>query len=456
MMTLDHSMQTFAARLRRFQNRRYFRLITWFAAGIPLIVILCSGLLITLVNSESGHRYLLGLAQRKASSALGASVQLENFALHLPTLSLDLYGVRIAGAAPHTDPPLLQADHLKVGVRVVSVLSRTWYLDQIQIDHPVAWVVVDKNGVSNLPVFKSSGTSHTDLFDLGIRHVQIVRGEVYYNSRPYALTADLHDLAFNSTFSSLSKRYSGNLAYSNANLTFGSLRPLQHNLESEFDATPTTFTLKRGTVTAGPSRATVSATIENYGNPAVKAQYQVVLDGKQAAKILDEPTLPAGSVQTSGSLQFQQSPDRSTIQSLVISGTLASDSLALNTVGGSHQRGEHFGELFSRPGERITHKSSRPHSGWSTGGRRNDAVDRRRLPLDLAPQTAQSLTCPSGGGLRRALIRDERLAERHSGHNGHSRMGKDDRRPDCTRRRSIGRTGSESAVKSARKQARIR
>lgn len=331
MMTPDHSMQAFAARLRRFQSHRYFRLIAWFATGLPLIVILCSGLLITLVNSESGHRYLLGLAQRKASSALGVSVQLENFALHLPTLSLDLYGVRIAGAVPHTDPPLLQADHLKVGVRVVSVLGRTWYLDQIQIDHPVAWIVVDKNGVSNLPVFQSSGTSHTDLFDLGIRHVQIVRGEVYYNSRPYALTADLHDLAFNSTFSSLSKRYSGNLGYSNANLTFGSLRPLQHNLESEFDATPTTFTLKRGNVTAGPSHATVSATIENYGNPAVKAQYQIVLDGKQAAQILNQPTLPEGSVQTSGSLQFQQSPDRSAMQSMVISGTLASASLALKT-----------------------------------------------------------------------------------------------------------------------------
>jgi translocation and assembly module TamB len=317
--------------LRRRTQNRYLRLIAWFAASFAIIIILCCGVLLTLVNTESGHRYLLGLAQRKASSALGVSVQLENFALHLPTLSLDLYGIRIAGAAPHADPPLLHVDHLKVGVRVVSVLSRKWYFNQIRVDHPVVWMVVDKNGASNLPVLKSAGSGHTDLFDLGIRHVEIGHGEVYYNSRPYALAADLHDLAFNSVFSSLLKRYSGKLAYSNGTLEFGSLRPLQHNLKTEFDATPTTFTLKRGTVAAGPSRATVSATIENYSNPAVKAQYEIILDGKQAAQILNEPRAPTGTVQASGTLQFQQLPNRSMIESVALSGSLGSSRLTFNT-----------------------------------------------------------------------------------------------------------------------------
>jgi len=306
-------------------------MLAWFAAGLALIAIFCCAALNILVNTERGHRYLLGLAQRKVSDALGASVQLQNLALHLSTLTVDVYGIRISGAAPHTDPPLLQADHLKVGVGVVSILHRNWYLDRIEVDHPVAWVAVDKNGVSNLPVFKSNGSSHTDLFDLGIRHVKIDRGEIYYNSRPQALTADLHNLAFRSAFSSLPKSYHGSLAYTDGNLAFGSLKPLQHNLEAEFDATPTTFTLTRGTVTAGPSHATLSATIENYSNPAVSAQYQILLDGNQAAQILDEPAIPAGLVQTAGRLEFRQSPNRSAIESLAINGRLASTGFTLKT-----------------------------------------------------------------------------------------------------------------------------
>jgi translocation and assembly module TamB len=284
-----------------------------------------------LMNTNWGHRYLLGLVQRKASGALGARVQIENLTPHLATLSADLYGIRISGAAPFTNPPVLEVDHLAVGVRVVSLLQRTWYLDNVQIDHLVAWIVIDKNGRSNLPVPKESGSSHTDIFQLGIRHVEIARGEVYYNSRPYAVSADVHDLAVNSIFSARLTRYSGSLAYSHGRLAVGSLRPLEHNLEAEFDATPTTFTIKRGTVTAGPSHATVSATIENYSKPVVQAQYDVVLDGKQAAQILNKPTMPSGSVLLSGAIHYQESANRSAMQSLAIKGNLSSARLTLNT-----------------------------------------------------------------------------------------------------------------------------
>ena len=118
-----------------------------------------------------------------------------------------------------------------MGVRVVSLLHRTRYLDNVQIDHPVAWIVVDKNGRSNLPVPEQSGSSHTDLFQLGIRHAQISRGELYYNSRPYAISADLQDLAFDSIFSTPLTRYSGSLAYSQGKLIVGTFRPLQHDLK---------------------------------------------------------------------------------------------------------------------------------------------------------------------------------------------------------------------------------
>lgn len=328
---LNATLQTLRGQLRGWQRNPHLRAANRVAACGALLFILGCAASGILLYTATGHRYLIGLAQRKAGDALGVSVQLQNFAVRLSTLTVDLYGIRIAGASPHPDPPLLQADHLQVSVRVVSVLRKKWYLDQVRIDHPVAWVVVDKNGATNIPAFKSTGSSHTDLFDLGIRHVQVDRGEVYYNSRPNALTANLHDLAFHSVFIAHPRSYRGSLAYSNGTLLFGSLRPIEHNLEAEFQATPTTFTLTRGTVTAGLSRATLSASVENYGNPAVNAQYRIVLDGKQAAQILNDPTIPAGVVQTSGTLQYQSSANRSAIDSLLISGSLASPGIALKT-----------------------------------------------------------------------------------------------------------------------------
>jgi translocation and assembly module TamB len=311
--------------------RRALLLLALIAGGLAAVALGCSAVLIYLVNTSAGHRYVLDMAQRKASETLGVNVQVENLTPHLATLTLDLYGVRVAGAAPHPDPPLLEANHIQIGLRVVSVLEGKWYFNNIQINHPVAWVVVDKNGQSNLPEIKSSGGSNTDLFDLGIRNFQIANGEVYYNSRPSGLAADLHDLQFQCAFNSLLTKYSGTLNYADGKLIYGTYRPLEHNLDLEFEATRKVFTLKRASVTAGASSAVLSATLSNYSNPAVQAQYQITLDGRQAAKILDIPTLPAGLLKATGTLAYQQSTERNMIESLNIQGDLSSDRIFINT-----------------------------------------------------------------------------------------------------------------------------
>ena len=47
--------------------------------------------------------------------------------------------------------PLLQLQHAEVGVGIISILQKKWYLSSIRLDHPVVQVFVDKNGISNIP-----------------------------------------------------------------------------------------------------------------------------------------------------------------------------------------------------------------------------------------------------------------------------------------------------------------
>jgi len=116
-------------RTRGASRRRWLHVIAWAAASMALILLAVSIAMISVVNSDWGHSYARGLAEKKASEALGVPVQLQNFAVHLPTMSLDLYGIRVSGATPYPNPPLLQADHLGLGIRIVSVFGRKWYLD---------------------------------------------------------------------------------------------------------------------------------------------------------------------------------------------------------------------------------------------------------------------------------------------------------------------------------------
>ena len=136
--------------------------------------------------------------------------------------AVDMYDVVINGAAPYTNPPLLEADHLGVGVQIVSLVSRKWYLKDIVIDHPVVHVFVAGKGDTNLPKSKSSGQSQTSVFDLGIRHVMLGGGEIYYNDQKSALDADVHNLQFQARFDPGRKLYTGGLGYTDGKIHFQS------------------------------------------------------------------------------------------------------------------------------------------------------------------------------------------------------------------------------------------
>lgn len=323
------------------RRRLVLRVLAWASAVSGAMLVLAAIVLAVLLNSQRFHQYLLANLEGRASSSLGVRVKLENFALHLPTLSVDLYGLTVDGAAPYQSPALLQVQHAQAGVRIVSLFRRQWYLDNFRIEHPVMQIIVDSRGVSNLPTFKSSSdnkTSTTDaIFNLGVRHAILDHGELYYNDQPSQLSADLHDLEFHAAFSQLLQQYSGSLAYNNGRLVYGAYQPLVHNLSAEFKATRTTFNLTRAKVSTGASQINLAASLTNYQSPVLQGNYDITVDGSQLAKTLNSPSLPAGQLRTVGSIEYKQSAGRSLLDSLLLAGDLNSRALNLHTSAASGQ-----------------------------------------------------------------------------------------------------------------------
>src|ERR1700728_4568697 len=97
------------------RRHRGLRIAAAIAACLLLLLVVCAAGLVALVNVDGVHRYLIGRIEREASEELGVRVELENFTLHLSTLSLDLYGIAVAGAKPYAGPRLLVVDHVAQG-----------------------------------------------------------------------------------------------------------------------------------------------------------------------------------------------------------------------------------------------------------------------------------------------------------------------------------------------------
>jgi len=315
------------------RTHRWGRILSWTAAVCTLLLLLAGITVAVVLNSKSFHDYVLAKAQSAAAESLGTRVELQNFTLRFSPLGLDVYGVTVHGAAPYPDPPLLQVQHAQVGVGIISLLQQKWYLSSIRVDHPVIQVFVDKNGVSNIPRPKSSSTSNssTSIFDLGIRHAILEKGEIYYNAQKSALSADLHDLNFQAAFNVLTTMYSGHLAYSHGHVLFGSYQPFEHNFDAQFDLTPSTFQLRHATLSSGDTRVNLVATATNFNAPIVEGQYDVVLDGAQFARMTKNPSIPAGLIRAKGSAHYQDLPNRPALASLSVDGDLTSRQLLVKT-----------------------------------------------------------------------------------------------------------------------------
>ena len=281
-------------------------------------------------------KYVLTTARQKATQALGTNVAVGDYTLRFNGISptLDIYNVSVAGAAPYADPPLLQVDHARVGVKIISLLSKKWYLNDVELHHPVVHVFVDAHGNSNLPQTRSSGGgSRTNIFDLGVRHAVLDNGEIYYNNKKSVMDADLHQLALTAGFDPAQKRYSGTLSYRDGSLKMDKMNPVPHDLDAKFDLTPDRFTLENATLRSGQSQFSLSATVDDYSSTHLRAdaKYTAALDTGEFRQILKDPTLPVGTIHLAGALQYQAQPDVPALKLVHLNGTLTSNDLELRT-----------------------------------------------------------------------------------------------------------------------------
>ncbi len=295
-----------------------------------VVVLVIAGYVV--FRTQRFHDYVLAKLQQQASEATGGQVRIQNFALRPSSLTADAYGITIRGREPKSRPPLVQADQLMVHLKIVSLLRKKIDLNEIILRHPVVNLLVRKDGTTNLPTPpKSNSNGSTSLFDLGIQHVLLSNGEIYYNDVKTPLDAELHDVQLELKSEFASKGYGGTLSYRDGRLQYGDMKPLPHDLKATFNATPSEFTLKPVLLTVASSTIQLEGKIQNYSSPTAEGAYKITIHPQDFRPVLSNPSVPTGEVTLAGSLRYQYQANVPPLRTVVLDGHLNSRELAVDS-----------------------------------------------------------------------------------------------------------------------------
>lgn len=302
------------------------RVAAWTGLVVVALIVIVAGAVFYALHSQRVHEFVRVRAEQQASQQLNAQVALGDFKLHLAPLTLDIYNLSVRSSESPSTVPLLTIDHGHVGVRIVSFVQRKWYLSNVQLDHPVVHLYVDRSGNNNLPKPKTgNGQSSTNIFDFAIRRALLTNGEIYYNDRKSPLEAELHDVTLEAGYDQIDGgRYSGQLSYKDGRLKFANYAPVAHDFGAQFDARRSGMKVSPAVLNVAGSHLRVSATVVNYSDPTVDAEYDAVLSATEARRVLKNASLPEGEVTLKGKLHYHEIPGRPLIQCVTLDGVLAS------------------------------------------------------------------------------------------------------------------------------------
>ena len=298
------------------------------AMGIAALLAVAVIGVVIYVRTDAFHRFVAREIFEQVQKNTGARIEIGKFTLHWGELGADFYGITLHGSEAGAQPPLLTAEHLGVRLKIISFFRRDVELREIALDAPVVHLRIDRDGNSNLPHAagprKESTASVASVFNMGIQHVVITAGQIFYNDYQTPLSGELHDLQTRIASGTLSSAYQGSLSYDQGRLVFRDFNPVAHAMELHFSADRNGVTLAPGVIHAGGSRVTLQATMTNYEDPGVEGKYEADVFTGELGKTMKIASMPVGEVRGSGTLGFRNIAGQPAINSIRLDGQLQS------------------------------------------------------------------------------------------------------------------------------------
>jgi translocation and assembly module TamB len=227
------------------------------------------------------------------------SIHTTPFRMRIEVRDVSIHGEEASGEAPY-----VHVDRIVAEAKVISVLGLELGFRSLVLDHPTVHVIASSSGWTNVPGERSFSATKADairrLFAVSVNRLEVRHGTLLWNNRSTPLDFTARDVSLDMDYSLLYRRYEGELLIGKADTKLQNDRPFAWMAQAHFALSRSHLELQSLTLRSGNSEVQASGRVDDFEQPRIQLTYSAKIDLAEAAAIVREPMVEAGTLQVDG------------------------------------------------------------------------------------------------------------------------------------------------------------
>ncbi|MEO8595698.1 MAG: translocation/assembly module TamB domain-containing protein [Candidatus Solibacter sp.] len=238
-------------------------------------------------------------------TATGGRVELASFQFDWRQMRAEVRGFTLHGTEAAGKPPLLHAERVAVGLKIVSILRKDVDIQSLTVSDPRIYLTIGPDGRTNVPEPKVHSTSKSntveDILKLAIGRFTLERGvfEVEARTRiPFAARGE--NLNVSLAYELALPRYRGKLSIQPLYLSYDDYGPAPFQVNLAVAMEKNRIAVESGTLATGATQIDLKGALEDLAAPHAAFQYQARATLSDIARIFRVSQLRAGKAVVDG------------------------------------------------------------------------------------------------------------------------------------------------------------
>lgn len=261
----------------------------------------------------------------------GGRVEIGRFHFDWKTLTAEVAPFVLHGREPAGEAPLVQADSVRVGLKIISLMQKRVDLSSATVLRPKVNILVDANGRLNLPEPKLPRSGKTDpiqlILSLKIKRLTVEQGLVHFGNQSIPLDIRGENVHTDLSYDTTGPRYHGSLAMDDLRIESAKRIALGFHMESKIVLEKSRVHFESGRLSMPKSVVDFSGEIDNLRDPRIALDVKAEGELAELAKPLDITEPKSGHVTFAGKLTYTAA------DSLLVAGNVTGKGLVIEEKG---------------------------------------------------------------------------------------------------------------------------